>query len=61
MTKAEKIKICREFMKGEFAFGCIELTHIYDNGKMVDYSQEDMTKALRWGLKHPEELGRGIK
>lgn len=47
MTKVDKIKICREFMRGEDVFD-IEVKYALKPG--------EADKALRWGLKHPTEL-----
>ena len=60
MTKAEKIKICREFILGDSYVGLLSVFDVGDD-RMKEISVLDIEKALRWGLKHPEELRRGNK
>lgn len=57
MTKADKIKICREFMRGESVVGMAAK----GGGRATYFDQLDIQQALRWGLKHPEELRKGEK
>ena len=58
MTKADKIKICREFMRGKSTKNIWFST---PDGGALYFSPEEVEKALRWGLKHPEELKKGNK
>jgi len=54
MKKADKIKICRAFMEGRDLHELAD--DVYD--LYVD-SFGAVNKALRWGLKHPDELRKG--
>jgi len=53
MTKATKIKICRDFLKH------MDIYEIIAKKKSEDWTRDDIENALRWGLKHPEELRKG--
>jgi len=54
MTKADKIKICREFMQGE---GIFELAHQYNCSKHSFVLQtQEAFDILRWGLLHLKKV-----
>jgi len=58
MTKKDKIKICREFMGGKEIWEIAsDMTDRGINYTLVNKSEVE--KALRWGLKHPDELRKG--
>jgi len=70
MTKADKIKICRELMDGRSLGGmawdmCNRLYNTDSNLKGMNRffkmlkAEKFVSEALRWGLKHPEELRKG--
>jgi len=52
MTKADKIKICLDFMKGTSIYG----TWYFRQCKGQYCSVRNVEKAIRWGVKYPEEL-----
>ena len=55
MTKAEKIKICREFEKG------FSVDAIFCNHPKPLFGHYEIEVALRWGLKTPLPLRRNRK
>jgi len=54
VIRADKIKICRAFICGIRILKQWEIA----SSKNMFWSQDEVEKALRWGLKHPEELKR---
>ena len=55
MKKADKIKICREFLRSRSLLGT--LFDVEGGQPDLFYSNlKELETAIRWGLKHPEEL-----
>jgi len=58
MTKADKIKICREFESG---LENVSYPAMVDIAEKYGITTNQLSTILRWGLKHPEELRKGNK